>query len=139
MDHVRVKWNGKRRFVGWDEAGHGVVMDATAEHKGDGSGPRPLELVLYALGGCTGIDIVSILEKQRQDVVDFELDITAEQRDEPPKLYRRITIEYIITGRDLKPAMVERAIKLSEEKYCSVGAMFGPETRLETTYRIVDA
>ncbi len=139
MDHVRVKWNGKRRFVGWDEAGHGVVMDATAEHKGDGSGPRPLELVLYALGGCTGIDIVSILEKQRQDVVDFELDITAAQRDEPPKLYRRITIEYIITGRDLKPAMVERAIKLSEEKYCSVGAMFGPETRLETTYRIVDA
>ncbi len=139
MDHVRVKWNGKRRFVGWDEAGHGVVMDATPEHKGDGSGPRPLELVLYALGGCTGIDIVSILEKQRQDVVDFELDITAEQREEPPRLYRHITIEYIITGRELKPSMVERAIKLSEEKYCSVRAMFGPETRLETTYRIVDA
>jgi len=139
VDHVRVKWNGKRRFVGWDEAGHGVVMDATPEHKGDGSGPRPLELVLYALGGCTGIDIVSILEKQRQDVVDFELDITAEQREEPPRLYRHITIEYIITGRELKPSMVERAIKLSEEKYCSVRAMFGPETRLETTYRIVDA
>ncbi|GAB4292117.1 MAG: OsmC family protein [Coriobacteriia bacterium] len=139
MDHVRVKWNGKRRFVGWDEAGHGVVMDATPEHKGDGSGPRPLELVLYALGGCTGIDIVSILEKQRQDVVDFELDITAEQREEPPRLYRHITIEYIITGRELKPSMVERAIKLSEEKYCSVRAMFGPETRLETTYRIIDA
>jgi len=139
MDTVRLKWNGGRRFVGWDAAGHGVVMDATPEHKGDGSGARPLELVLYALGGCTGIDIVSILEKQRQDVRDFDLFVTAEQREEQPRFYARVNIEYVLTGVGLKPSAVERAIALSEDKYCSVKGMFGPDVTVTTSYRIVDA
>jgi putative redox protein len=138
MDTVKVKWNGGRRFVAWDEAGHGVVMDAAAAHKGDGSGARPLELVLYALGGCTGIDIVAILEKQRQDVRDFELLITAEQREEQPRYYDRINIEYVLSGSGLKPSAVERAIALSEDKYCSVKGMFGPGVSVTTSYRLID-
>ncbi|MBN2404154.1 MAG: OsmC family protein [Coriobacteriia bacterium] len=138
MDAVKVKWNGGRRFVGWDEAGHGIVMDASAQFKGDGSGARPLELVLYALGGCTGIDIIAILEKQRQTVSDFELVITAEQREEQPRYYERINIEYVLTGVGLKASAVERAISLSEDKYCSVKGMFGPGVSVTTSYRIVE-
>jgi putative redox protein len=139
MDTVRAKWNGKRRFVAWDETGHGVVMDASAEHKGDGSGARPLELLLYSLAGCTGIDIVSILEKQRQNVTDFELVVSAEQREERPRRYERVHIEYVVTGRELKPSALERAISLSEEKYCSVSAMFDPDIEVTSAYRIVEA
>ena len=139
MDTVRAKWNGNRRFVAWDEAGHGVVMDASAEHKGDGSGARPLELLLYSLAGCTGIDIVSILEKQRQDVTDFELVVSAEQREERPRRYERVHIEYVVAGHGLKASAIERAISLSEEKYCSVSAMFDPAIELTSEYRIVEA
>jgi putative redox protein len=139
MDTVRAKWNGKRRFIAWDEAGHGVVMDATAEHKGEGTGARPLEILLYSLAGCTGIDIVSILEKQRQDVTDFELVVSAEQREERPRRYERVHIQYIVTGHDVKPSAVERAVSLSEEKYCSVSAMFDPAIEVTSEYRVVEA
>lgn len=138
MSMVTVKWNGKRRFVGWDEAGHGAVMDASSQFGGDGSGASPMTLVLYALGGCTGIDIVSILEKQRQDVRDFELRITGERREEQPRIWSRINVEYVLSGVALKPSAVERAISLSEEKYCSVMGMFGPDVTVTTSYRIVD-
>jgi putative redox protein len=139
VDTVRLRWNGRRRFVAWDEAGHGVVMDAAAAHHGDGSGVRPLELVLYAVGGCTGIDIVAILEKQRQALSDFELVVTAEQREEQPRIYSRVNIEDVLTGTGLKSSAVERAIRLSEDKYCSVKGMFGPDVEVTTSYRIVEA
>lgn len=139
MDSVRVKWNGKRQFVGWDEAGHGVVMDSKPEFKGDGSGARPLELVLYALGGCTGMDAISILEKKRQRVTDFTLNITGTQREDFPKIYTHITVEYVVTGVGVDPAAVERAIELSEDKYCSVKGMLGPDVTVETSYRVVEA
>lgn len=139
MDTVRVRWADKRQFIGWDEAGHGIVMDASAAYSGEGSGARPLELVLYALGGCTAMDVISILEKKRQRVTGLELVITGEQRQDPPKIYTHITVEYVVTGVDVQPAAVERAIELSEEKYCSVRGMFGPDVHVETSYRIVDA
>lgn len=139
MDTVRVKWNKKRRFVGWDEAGHGVVMDATTSHGGDGSGPRPVELVLYALGGCTGMDVISILEKKRQKVSDLELVITGTQREDYPRIYTEVTIEYVVTGTGVEPAAVERAIELSEQKYCSVKGMLGPQVSVTTAYRIIEA
>jgi putative redox protein len=139
VDTVRVLWADKRQFVGWDEAGHGIVMDASAAYSGEGSGARPLELVLYALGGCTAMDVISILEKKRQRVTGLELVITGEQRQDPPKIYTHITVEYVVTGVDVQPAAVERAIELSEEKYCSVRGMFGPDVHVETSYRILDA
>lgn len=139
MDTVRVKWNGKRRFVAWDEAGHGVVMDSAVAHNGEGTGARPVELVLYALGGCTGMDVISILEKKRQKVTDLELVVTGTQREEHPHIYTEITVEYVVTGTDVDPAAVERAIELSEEKYCSVKGMLGPEVSVTTAYRIIEA
>lgn len=139
MDTVHVKWNGKRRFVGWDEAGHGVVMDSTAAHSGDGSGARPIELVLYALAGCTGMDVISIMEKKRERVTDFELVVRGTQREDPPKIYTDVSVEYVLTGVGLTTAAVERSIELSEEKYCSVRGMLGPDVRITTSYRILEA
>jgi putative redox protein len=139
VDVVNVKWNGRRRFVGWDEAGHGVVMDAPAGTTGDGSGARPVELVLYALAGCTGMDVISILEKKRQAVTDFAMVVHGTQReDEFPHIYERIELEYVVTGIGVKPEAVERAIELSEEKYCSVRGMFGPQVEVVTSYRIIE-
>lgn len=140
MDIVNVKWNGKRRFVAWDEAGHGVVMDAKAEYHGDGSGVRPVELVLYGIAGCTGMDVISILEKKRQQVTDFDMVVRGTQRtDDYPKIYTKIEIEYVVTGIDVKPEAVARAIELSEEKYCSVRHMLCPQTEVVTSYRVVEA
>lgn len=140
MDTVRVKWSGKRQFVAWDEVGHGVVMDAKADFKGDGTGARPVELVLYALGGCTGMDVISILEKKRQRVTALELNVTGTQReDEHPHSYTHITVEYVVTGIGVQPEAVARAIELSEEKYCSVKGMFGPDVEVVTSYRVLEA
>lgn len=139
MDTVRVRWSSKRQLVGWDEHGHGVVMDASSEYKGEGTGPRPIELVLYALGGCTAMDVVSVLEKKRQDVRGIELVITGTQReDDYPHYYEAVEVEYVVTGRDVSSAAVERAIELSESKYCSVKGMFGEHVRVTTSYRVVD-
>jgi putative redox protein len=140
VDVVDVKWNGKRRFVGWDEVGHGVVMDAPTASNGDGSGVRPVELMLYAIAGCSGMDVVSILEKKRQLVTDFDMVVHGTQReDEYPHIYERIEIEYIVTGIGIKPEAVSRAIELSEEKYCSVKGMLGPQTEVVTSFRVLEA
>lgn len=138
MDTVRLKWNGGRRFVGWDEPGHGIVMDA-APPTGEGTGARPIELALYALGGCTAIDVIGILVKKRQDVTDFEVVVTGEQREEQPRRYDRVNIEYVVTGRGVKDVAVARSIELSEEKYCSVRAMIAPDIELTSSYRIIEA
>lgn len=138
MDTVRVRYNGGRRFVGWDEAGHGVVMDSTKEYKGDGSGVRPIEAVLYALGGCTGIDVIGILAKQHQDVTDFELVVTGTQREEHPHFYETVHVEYIVTGHGVNPDFVARAIELSEDKYCSVRGMFGDQVKLTSSFRVLE-
>lgn len=140
MDVARVRWNGHRQFVGVDEAGHSVVMDAKAEYKGEGSGIRPMELVLHGLAGCTGMDVISILEKKRQDVRGFEINVTGTQRvDEYPKIYTVMDVEYVVTGYGVKPEAVARAIELSEEKYCSVGGMLGEQVEVRSTFRVVEA
>ncbi|MDY0341019.1 MAG: OsmC family protein [Coriobacteriia bacterium] len=140
MDTVKAKWNGSRRFVAWGEAGHGVVMDATPEYGGDGSGVRPTELVLYGLAGCTAMDVISILEKKRQTVTDLDIVVKGIKRTEVyPKIYERIELEYIVTGVGVKPEAVARAIELSEEKYCSVRGMFGSQVEVVTSYIVREA
>lgn len=139
MDTVHVRWSGGRRFVGCDSSGHGVVMDLPGDLGGEGSGVRPIELVLYALGGCTGIDVISILEKQRQRITGFDVVVTGVQRAEPPRKYVEMTVEYVVTGYDINSNSLDRAIKLSEDKYCSVKAMLGPEVAVSTSYRIIEA
>lgn len=140
MDTVKVKWNGTRRFVGWDEAGHGLVMDAKAEYGGDGSGVPPVQLVLYGLAGCTAMDVISILQKKRQTVLDLEIEVRGTKRTgDHPKIYERIEVEYVVTGIDVKPEAVARAIELSEEKYCAVKGMLGPQVEVVTSYRVIEA
>ncbi len=137
IDNVRVRWSGKRQFVGWDQAGHGVVMDAPARYGGEGTGARPMEIFLYGLAACTAMDVVSILEKKRQDFSDLEIEVAATQReDEHPKIYTRIEMVYVVSGRSVSPEAVARAIELSEEKYCSVRGMLGPQVEIVTGYRI---
>lgn len=137
MDRTTVRWNGARQFVGWDGAGHGVVMDARPEYKGEGSGTRPLELFLSAIAGCTAMDVISVLEKKRQDVRDLELHVEADQReDEFPKIYTQIRIHFVVTGFGVKDSAVARAIELSEDKYCSVRGMLGPQTTVVTSFEV---
>jgi len=140
MDVARVKWSGKRQFVGTDAFGHSVVMDAKPEYKGEGSGIRPIEMVLQGLAGCTGMDVVSVLEKKRQDVRGIEIVVTGVQReDEFPKIYSTIDIEYVVSGYGIKPEAVAKAIQLSEEKYCSVRGMLGEQVQVSTSFRVLEA
>lgn len=137
MDTVHVRWTGNRQFVGWDEAGHGIVMDARPEYRGEGSGARPIELVLYGIAGCTAMDVISILEKKRQDVRGIEIVVEGDQRtDEYPKIYTEIRLHYVVTGFGVSEEAVRRSIELSEEKYCSVGGMLGPQVRTVTSFEV---
>jgi len=138
MDTVHVRWVGKRQFTGWDAQGHGIVMDASAQYAGEGTGPRPIELVLYGLCGCTAMDVVSVLEKKRLDVRGVEVVAHGTQREDGfPHYYEAIELEYVVTGVDVPGDAVERAIELSETKYCSVKGCFGPQVRVTWTYRVV--
>jgi putative redox protein len=139
MDEALVRWTRKRQFVSTDGAGHSVVMDAKPEYRGEGSGIRPMELLLHGLAGCTGMDVISILEKKRQDVRGIEIRVTGHQRtDQYPKIYTRIEVEYVVEGFGVKPDAVARAVELSEEKYCTVKGMLGPQVEVVTSYSVVE-
>ncbi len=118
---------------------HWVVMDGPAPLGGSDAGPRPKELVLVALGGCTGSDVIAILKKKRADVDSVEIRVTADQADEHPQVFTRIHVEYIVTGRDVRSEDVARAIELSETKYCAVSAMLRATVPITHAYRIVNA
>jgi putative redox protein len=136
-DKVHVRWAGNRQMVGWDSAGHGIVMDAPIGYKGEGTGARPLEVFLEALAACTAMDVVSVLEKKRQRFTDLDIEVTAHQReDEFPKIYTEIELLYVVRGRSVNPDAVARAIELSETKYCSVKGMLGPQVTVTTAYRV---
>lgn len=139
MDTVTIRWAGNRQFTGWDEPGHGIVMDAAPQYKGEGTGVRPIELVLYGLGGCTAMDVISVLQKKRKDVRGIEVIVTGVQReDEFPHFYERVTVEYVVTGVGVDDASVARAIELSENKYCSVKGMFGPQVSVTSSFRVLE-
>ena len=124
-------------MVGWDAAGHAIVMDAPTGYKGEGTGARPLEVFLQALAGCTAMDVVSVLEKKRQHFSGLEIEVTAQQReDEFPKIYTDIELLYIVRGQGVDSAAVARAVELSETKYCSVKGMLGPQVNVTTAYRV---
>jgi len=131
---VRVKWIDGLRFVATDSIGHSIVMDASKQVGGEGSGFSPLQLLLAALGGCTGIDIVDIMRKQRQRVEDLEIVVSGERVKEPPRVYSNIHVEYRVKGKDIREKAVQRAIRLSEDKYCSVGAMLKAKAKVTSRY-----
>jgi len=133
---VKVKWEGGMRFLATTEEGHSVTMDADPEGGGEGLGFHPVELVLVGLGGCTGMDIVWILKRDRQELTGLEMNVTGTRREKDPRYYEDIQIEYVVRGRKLRESAVKRAIELSEEKYCSVRGIFRPEVKVTTSYGV---
>ena len=134
-----VRWAGRMTFVGKAGTNHLVPMDTSPEFDGDDSATKPLELLLIALGGCTGMDVVPLLKKMRQDVTAVELNITAERSEDHPKVYTRIDLEYVVAGRNLEEDKVKRAVELSQEKYCSVSAILKKSCPVSYTVRLVQA
>lgn len=122
---ARVKWIEDVSFVGESDSGHAVVMDGAPEAGGRNIGMRPMELLLIGMGGCSSFDVVTILKKARQPITDCVTEITAERASEVPKVFTRIHVHYIVTGKNLAPNHVERAVNLSAEKYCSASVMLG--------------
>jgi putative redox protein len=97
-----------------------------------------MELLLLALGSCTGVDVVSILQKKRQDVVEYKIEVRGQRRDEPPRSYKRLDVHHIVTGRNISEHSVKQAIELSETKYCSVAATFRPTAEIFSTFEIIE-
>jgi putative redox protein len=134
---VKLNWTEKRGFIGETESGHKINIDIAIEKGGGNTGPAPMELVLLSLGGCTGIDVASILEKKRAKIEAIEIKLEAEQAEEHPKVFKKIKIEYIFQGKDLKHSDLKKAIELSQEKYCSVTAMLNKTAELSYTWKIL--
>lgn len=121
--NVKISWGGDAKFVGESGSGHQVTMDGPPDHGGKNLGPRPMEMLLLGLGGCTSFDVMSILKKSRQDVTDCVAEITAERADEVPSVFTKIHVHFIVKGNNLKENLVKRAVSLSAEKYCSASIM----------------
>ncbi|MFN8558457.1 MAG: OsmC family protein [Dehalococcoidia bacterium] len=118
-------------------SGHELVLDSAADVGGQDRGPRPMEMVLVALAGCTGMDVISILRKMRQDVTGYEVRVVgAERAPEHPKIYTKVTVEHIVRGHNLAEASVARAVDLSATRYCPVSAMIADGGEVTHTYRI---
>lgn len=118
-----VKWVDGRLFVGESGSGHAVVMDGPLDHGGRNMGVRPMEMILLGVGGCSSFDVIDILQKGRHDVIDCITELTAERVDAVPAVFSKIHLHFKVTGRNLSAVAVERAVKLSAEKYCSASIM----------------
>jgi putative redox protein len=125
MMKASVKWIGGSAFVGEGGSGHAIVMDGPADHGGRNIGMRPMEMLLLGLGGCSSVDVISILQKARQDVLDCVVHIEAERADAVPAVFTKIRLRFVVTGHGLKESHVKRAVELSAEKYCSASIMLG--------------
>ena len=136
---ARVKLVEGITFVAESGSGHAVVMDASPDVGGRDMGARPMEMILMGAGGCSAIDVVHILRKARQDLVDCVVEMEGERAAEDPKVFTRIHMHYVVTGRGLNPAQVERAIRLSKEKYCSATIMLAKTAEVTADFEIREA
>ena len=132
---ARIKWIEKASFVAESGSGHALVIDGAPEHGGRNLGVRPMEAVLMGVGACTAFDVVSILKKSRQRVTDCVVELEADRADQPPKVFTRIRMVYRVSGTDLDPSRVERAVTLSAEKYCSATAML--RDRVDIRHQVI--
>lgn len=135
---VTITYTGGASFRGDTGSGHAVIMDGAPEFGGEDKGARPMEMLLLGLGGCTSFDVMLILNKSRQDVRDCVAEIRAERADKPPKVFTKIHIKFVVTGKGLDRAKVERAIKLSEEKYCSASIMLAKTAEITNELEIIE-
>src|SRR5271169_5324391 len=128
-----VEYAGNDFYVAVTPSGHAQVLDA----KGDRSAAAsPLELLLIALGSCTAVDVVSILEKKRQKVTKYSVEVRGERREEHPRSFRRMEVRHIVTGRGVSPEAVRRAVELSTDKYCSVAATLRPTAEIVSSFEV---
>ncbi len=138
MVEAKVKLVQNMQFTGTATSGHTLTMDAENDAGGNNAGFRPMELLLVGFGGCSGMDTISILRKKRQQVTGLEVNVRGERADSHPKIYKEVHIEFVVKGKGITKEAVERAISLSLEKYCSVGATLGKTGTITHSYRIID-
>ena len=136
---ARIKWIEGVSFAGQSESGHTVVMDGPPDAGGKNLGVRPMEMLLLGMGGCTAFDVVHILRKSRQPVTDCVAEMDATRADTDPKIFTRIHVHFIISGKGLDPKRVDQAVKLSAEKYCSASIMLGKVAEVTHDFEIVEA
>ena len=134
----RVKWMDHMSFVGESDSGHSVVMDGAVEAGGRNLGVRPMEMLLLGLGGCTAFDVVSILHKSRQQIIDCEAEIEAERAAEVPKVFIKIHLHFIVSGKDLDENKVKKAIDLSADKYCSASRMLEKTAEITHDFEVIN-
>ena len=135
---ARVKWVEGVSFVGESQTGHAIVIDGAPEYGGRNRGMRPMEVVLLGAAACTAFDVVLILKKARQPIADCSVDAEAERATTEPKVFTKIHLRYTVAGHGLDPKHVERAVKLSKEKYCSATAMLAKTAEITFEIAIVD-
>ena len=136
---AQVRLEAGMRFDAEAGSGHHVTLDAAELDGGQNAGFRPMEMLLVGLGGCTGMDVISILRKKRLQVTGYEVHVSGIRAEDHPMVFVEITVEHIVTGYHIQPEAVARAIQLSEERYCGAGAMLGKVAHLTHTFRIVEA
>ena len=134
---TKMKWTGGLKFEGTGAFGHKIIIDAAKKAGGEESGYKPTELLLFGIAGCTGIDIVRIMEKQRQRLTSLEIEVVAHQNETYPKPFHTIEVKYIARGENLDEKKLAKAIELSESKYCSVSQTVQIETKVVTSYQIL--
>lgn len=134
-----IKWDGDARFMADTSSGHKIRMEGAGDLGGQNQAPRPMELILAGAGGCTAYDVVLILKRGRHAVAGCEVQLKAERAETDPKVFTRIHYHYIVSGQSLKPEVVERAIKLSADKYCSASIMLGKTAEITHDFEIIEA
>jgi putative redox protein len=134
---ARIKWVQDAMFIGESDSGHAVVIDGPPDGGGRNLGLRPMELMLIGMGSCTAYDVVNILRKSRQDVVDCVAEIEAQRADSVPKVFTRIHVHFIVSGKALASAAVQRAVDLTAEKYCSASIMLGKMATITHDFEII--
>ncbi len=135
---AKVQWVGDRAFLGESGSGHSVVMDGPPEHGGRNIGVRPMEMILLGVGGCSSFDVMDILQKGRHEVLDCVVELTAERVDSVPSVFSKIHLHFKITGKQLKSSIVERAVRLSAEKYCSASIMLGKSVDITHDFEVIN-
>ena len=136
--NISVKWIDGMLMVGKSDSGHAIVMDGPPEIGGENLGVRPMEMLLLGMTGCTVIDVISTLKKMREDIVDCQTQVSADRGTEYPKVFTNIHVHFILRGKKLNPSKVEKAIKLSAEKYCSASIMLGKTAVITHDFEIIE-
>ena len=135
---AKVTYVNGMQFIGDSESGHALVMDADPSAGGRNTGPKPMELLLISAGGCSGMDIISVLKKKRQDVTGLEIQVKGEKAEDYPMKFTDITLKFIVRGRNISESAVKKAVELSMTKYCSVKATLEGTAKIQYSHKIIN-